>query len=144
MSHATYTQGNRGDSRLLVVESQIANLTFGPSFSHNLCLKCLYGSCKPILNIYIPRAFQWYRELFNQMGFGPCNLSLKVWKSTKIPTPKVGALLGVWGFIPSHSPTFSGAWDVTLGLPFWHAPLQALVLVISPRLGLQHHIIILA
>jgi hypothetical protein len=26
----------------------------GPSFSHNLCFKCPNGSCKPILDIYIP------------------------------------------------------------------------------------------
>ncbi len=29
-------------------------------------------------------------------------------------------------------------WDVTPGLPSWHAPLQALALVASPRLGLWH------
>jgi hypothetical protein len=51
MSHATYTQRNRGDFRLLVVGSQTANLTPDPSFAHNLCLKCSNGSCKPILNI---------------------------------------------------------------------------------------------
>jgi len=51
MSHATYTKGNQGDSWLLVVRSQIANLTFGLSFSHNLCFKNLNGSCELILNI---------------------------------------------------------------------------------------------
>jgi hypothetical protein len=39
------------------------------------------------------------------MNFFPCNFSLKIWKSIKIPTPKVGAHLGVWGFIPSFSYT---------------------------------------
>ncbi len=51
MSHATWTQGNRGDSQLLVVKSQLDNLTPGPSFGHNLCVKCSNGSCKPILDI---------------------------------------------------------------------------------------------
>jgi hypothetical protein len=37
--YATCTQGNRGNSRLLVVGSQIGNLTFGLSFGHNLCSK---------------------------------------------------------------------------------------------------------
>jgi hypothetical protein len=46
--HATCMQGNRVDSQLLVVESQIANLTPGLSFGHNLCFRCLNGSCKPI------------------------------------------------------------------------------------------------
>jgi hypothetical protein len=60
MWHATWTQGNQGDSRLLVVGSQIANLTPDPSFGHNLCFEDPNGSCEPILNIYVPRAFPWY------------------------------------------------------------------------------------
>jgi len=63
------------------------------------------------------------------MGFDPCNPSLKIWKSIEIPTPKVGAHLGVWGFIPLDFPTLLRTWDVTLGLPFWLAPFQAFALV---------------
>jgi hypothetical protein len=47
------------------------------------------------------------------MGFDPYNYLLKVQDSIKTPTPKVGAHLGVWGFIPSHSPTLLGTWNVT-------------------------------
>jgi hypothetical protein len=36
MSHVTYMQGNWGDSRFLVVGSQIANLIPNLSFGHNL------------------------------------------------------------------------------------------------------------
>jgi hypothetical protein len=86
MSHATCTQGNRGNSWLLVVGSQIANLTFGPSFGHNLCLKCPNGSCEPILDIYIPRSFQWYKDHLNPMGLDPYNRSLKVWESIESPS----------------------------------------------------------
>jgi hypothetical protein len=136
MSHATCTQGHWGDSLLLVVGSQIGNLIFGLSFGHNLCLKCPNGSCKPISDIYVPKDFQWYKELLNPMGFDPWNHSLKIWKSIRTPTLKVGVPLGVWGFIPSCFLTFPGAWDVTHGLPFWPAPLQAFTLIVSPRLGL--------
>jgi hypothetical protein len=115
MWHATFTQGNQGDSRLLVLMSL--------SFGHNLCFNCPNGSCEPILNIYVPRAFQWYKEFFNPMGFNPFNHSLKIWESTGTLTPKVGAHLGVWGFIPSHSPTLLGAWNVTISLHTWPAPL---------------------
>ncbi len=69
--HATFIQGNREDYRLLVVGSQIDNLTLGPSFSHNLCFKCPNGSCEPILDIYISRDFQWYNKIFNKMHFDP-------------------------------------------------------------------------
>jgi hypothetical protein len=37
MWHATFTQGNQGNSQLLMVENQIGNLTPGLSFGHNLC-----------------------------------------------------------------------------------------------------------
>jgi hypothetical protein len=65
------------------------------------------------------------------------NCSLKIWESIGIPIPKVGAHLGVWGFIPSHSPTLPRAWNVTPGLHSWLALSQALVLVANPRLGLR-------
>ncbi len=126
MWHATYTRGNWDDSWHLVVRSQIANLTSDPSFGHNLCFKCQNGSCKPILDIYVPRAFQWYKKFLNRMGFGPCNHSLKIreskWESWNCQSgspeiPKMGVHLGMWRFIPSHSLTLLGAWDVTPGLP---------------------------
>ncbi len=69
MWHTTCMQINQGDSYLLMVEAQIGNLIFGFSFGHNLCFKYQNGSCEPILNIYIVRDFQWYKEFFNQMNF---------------------------------------------------------------------------
>jgi len=51
MLHTTWTQGNWGDSWLLVVGSQIDNLILDLSFGHNLCLKCPNGSCESILDI---------------------------------------------------------------------------------------------
>jgi hypothetical protein len=104
-----HKQGNQGDSRLLVVGSQIGNLTSNPSFGHNLCLRCPNGSCEPIVDIYVPKSFQWYKELFNPIGFDPCNCFLKIRKSIVTLAPNVGgAHLGVWGFIPSHSPALLG------------------------------------
>jgi len=51
MLHSTCTHRDRVDSWLLVVGSQIANLTPDPSFDHNLCYICPNGSCKAILDI---------------------------------------------------------------------------------------------
>jgi hypothetical protein len=115
MSHITCTQRNWVDSRLLMFGSQIVNLTSGLSFGHNLCFRCLNGSCDLTLDIYVPRAFQWYKELPNPMGFNLCNHSLNIWESIKTPVPKMGVHLGMWVFILtlSHTP----------GLPFWPAPL---------------------
>jgi len=73
------------------------------------------------------------------MGFDICNHFLKIQESIRTPTPKVGTHLGMWRFIPSHSLALSGAWNVTLGLPSWPTPSQALVLVVSPRLRLWHN-----
>jgi hypothetical protein len=105
MLHGTWTQGNQGDSWLLVVRNQIANLTPDPSFGPNLCFKCPNGSWELILDIYILRSFQWYKKLLNPLSFDPCNWSMKIWESTQTPIPQVEALLELWGFIPSHFPT---------------------------------------
>jgi hypothetical protein len=72
------------------------------------------------------------------MSFAPCNFFLKIWRSIGTPTPKVGAHLGMCGFILSHPLTLLGAWNVTPRLHFWLAPLQAFTLVASPRLKLWH------
>ncbi len=71
------------------------------------------------------------------MSFDPYNFPLKIRKSIETPTPKVGAHLGVWGFIPSHFPTFLKAWNVTPRIHSWPTPLQALALVVSSMLRLR-------
>ncbi len=35
------------------------------------CVKYSNGSCEPIFNIYISRAFHWYKELFDPISFDP-------------------------------------------------------------------------
>jgi hypothetical protein len=57
MWHTTCTQLNQGDSWLLMVENQIGNLIFDLSFDHNLCFKYSNGTCEPISDIYVLRAF---------------------------------------------------------------------------------------
>jgi hypothetical protein len=112
-----------------MVGSQIANLTPNLSFDHNLCFKCPNGSCEPISDIFVSIAFQWYKELFEAMGFDPCNRFLKIQESTQTPTPNIGVHLGVWMFILtlSHTPGFLS----------WPVLLQTLALVVNPRLGLR-------
>jgi hypothetical protein len=83
------------DSRLLVVGSQIANLTPGPSFAHNLCLRCPNEQCEPILDIYVSRAFQRYQERNNSLRFDPSTRTLEFRESTGTPFPKMGVALGV-------------------------------------------------
>jgi hypothetical protein len=131
MSHVICTHGNWVDSRFLVVGSQIANLTPDPSFGHNLCFKCPNGRCKPILDIYVPRSFQWYKKLFKPLSFYLCNCPLKIQESTRTPIPKVEL---PWG-VKVHSLTprnmLCDSW-----LPSWPTTLQTLTLVASPRLRL--------
>jgi hypothetical protein len=116
MWHIICTQRNQGDSWLLVVRSQIDNLTLDPSLAHNLCFTYSNGSCEPNLDIYVPRSFQYYKEIFNPMNFYPYNCLLKIQKSIGTPTPKSGSSLGSVGFIPSHSLALPGAWNVTARL----------------------------
>ncbi len=77
MWHTICTQGIHVNSWLLVVGSQIGNLTPGRSFGHRLCFNYPNGSCEPILDIQVLITFQWYKKFFNQMGFDLCNHSLK-------------------------------------------------------------------
>jgi hypothetical protein len=132
MFHVVCKQVNRVDSWLF----QIGNLSPGPSFGHNLCFKCPNEQCEPILDIYIPRAFQWCKERHNSLSFDSWNHSLKFQKSTGTPFPKVGVALGVWGFTPSHFPTLLAVCDVTPGLSLGLHPCNPLALVASPKLRL--------
>ncbi len=45
-------------SRLLVIGSQSASLTLGPSFAHNLSCRYPNDQCEAILDIYVSRPFQ--------------------------------------------------------------------------------------
>jgi hypothetical protein len=90
-----------------LVGNQTASLTSDLSFGHNLCFRCPNEQCEPILDIYVPRSFQWYKERHKKLNFDPWNCSLKFWKSTGTPSPKVGVALGVWGFTPLYSLTLS-------------------------------------
>jgi len=91
------------------------------------------GFCKLIIDIYVSIYFQWYKELFNPMSFDYYNCLLKIHKSTGTLTPKVGAHLGVCGFIPSHSSTLLGTQNVILEFHSWPTSLQAFALVTSTR-----------
>ncbi len=120
-------RGNRGDYWLLMVRTQIANLTFVLSFGHNLCFKCSNGSCEPILYIYVSIAFQWYITLWRfKNPFGT-------------PTPNNGSSLGS---VKVHSLTLSHSQELEMWLllPSWPITLQVLALVVSPRLGLRHNV----
>ncbi len=58
MSYSRSARREQVNSRLLVVGSQTASLTPGPSFAPNLGCRCPNGSCEAILDIYISRPFQ--------------------------------------------------------------------------------------
>jgi hypothetical protein len=73
VSKSICTHQGQVDSRLLVVQSQTANLTSSLSFLHNLCCRCPNGSREPIFDIYTLIAFQWYKEHFNARCFDTCN-----------------------------------------------------------------------
>jgi hypothetical protein len=58
VSHSQFRRREEVDSRLLVVGSQTANLTPGPSFAHNLGYRCPNGQCEATFDIYASRPFQ--------------------------------------------------------------------------------------
>jgi hypothetical protein len=137
MSHVACTWGNLVDSRLLVVGSQIANLTPSLSFGHNLSYKCSNGQCDLILDMKKSVAFQWYKEFFKMISFDPYNYALKIQESFWDSNSQHGSSLGS---ARVHSLTLFallGACEVTPKFPSWLTIFQPFALVASPRLRLR-------
>ncbi len=87
VSHSQSARREQVDSRILVVGSQTASLTPGPSFAHNLGCRCPNDQCEAILNIYTLRPFQWHQEHPKARCFGPCCRALNIRESRRTPTP---------------------------------------------------------
>jgi hypothetical protein len=87
MSHSWIGHQEEVDSRLLVVGSQTASLTPGPSFAHNLSCKCPNCQCEAIFDIYVSRPFQRHQEHPNARCFSPCCRALNIRESRRTPTP---------------------------------------------------------
>jgi len=134
MSHSICRQVNRVDSKLFLVGSQIGSLTPDPSFGHNLCFRYLNEQCEPILDIYVPRSFQWYKECHKPLSFDPWNRYLKFWESIGIPSrSQSGSCLRS---VRVHSLTFSyilGSMWCDSWASSWLAPLQPLCLGREPK-----------
>jgi len=98
MSHSSRRRREEVDSRLLVVRSQTASLTPGPSFAHNLGCRCPNCQCEAIFDIYVSRPFQRHQERLNARCFGPCCRALNIRESRKTPNLQ---LFQVLGFTPN-------------------------------------------
>jgi hypothetical protein len=94
MLHFWSARWERFDSWLLVVGSQTASLTLGPSFAHNLGWKCPNDQCEAIFDIYVSRPFQWHQERLNARCFRPCYWALNVRESRRIPNLQLFQVLG--------------------------------------------------
>jgi hypothetical protein len=98
MSHAQIGCREGIDSRILVVGSQTASLTPGPSFAHNLGCRCPNCQCEGIFDIYVSRPFQRHQEHPNARCFSPCCRALNIRESRRTPNPQ---LFQVSGFTPT-------------------------------------------
>jgi len=132
MSYAICRQVNRVDSWLFMVGSQTANLIPGLSFGHNLCFKCPNEHCKPILNIYVPRNFQWYKERHKPLNLTP---EIVLWNFGSPPKLYLPKWELPWECEGSFPHTFLHSREYVMWLPgfFWPAPLQPLYLGREPK-----------
>jgi len=96
--HSQFRCQEEVDSRLLVAGSQIASLTPGFSFAHNLGCRCPNGQCEAIFDIYVLRPFQWHQEHLNARCFGPFCRALNIWESQRTPNLQ---LFQVLSFTPT-------------------------------------------
>jgi hypothetical protein len=98
------------DSWLLVVGSQTASLTPGPSFAHNLGYRCPNRKCEGIFDIYVSRPFQRHQEHPNARCFAPCCRTLNIRESRRTPNPQLFQVLG-------FTPTLGQSGVATVGVP---------------------------
>ncbi len=85
-SHSFCRRREEVDPRLLVVGSQTASLTPGPSFAHNLGCRCPNGSCEAILDMYTSRPFQRYKAHLKARCFSLCCWAPKLRESRRTPS----------------------------------------------------------
>jgi hypothetical protein len=98
VSHSRIGHWEHIDSRLLVVGSQTASLTPGPSFAHNLGCRCPNCQCEGIFDIYVSRIFQRHQEHPNARCFAPFCRALNIQESRRTPNLHFFQVLG---FIPT-------------------------------------------
>jgi hypothetical protein len=111
VSHSWFGDQEEVDSRLLVVRSQTASLTPGPSFAHNLGYICSNGQCEAIFYIYASRPFEWHQEHLNARCFGPFCRALNIRESLRTPNPHFFQVLG-------FTPTLGQSGVATIGAYF--------------------------
>ncbi len=134
------THWDRVDSQIFVAGSQTAS-----SFDHNLCCRCLNGSCEAIFDIYTSRPFQWYKEHLKARCFDLCNWTLKLRESQRTPSshfweceshPHTCLKVGLrhcsswflinkfffWGYPPTHFLCVSGILLIGKVIQWWHHP----------------------
>jgi hypothetical protein len=97
MSHSRIGHREEVDSRLLVVGSQIASLTPGPSFAHNLGYRCPNDQCEAILDIYVSRPFPMTPRTPRCKVFCPL---LSSSEHSGVPEDSKSPLFQVLGFTP--------------------------------------------
>jgi hypothetical protein len=128
VSHSHWRRREEVDSWLLVVGSQTASLTPGPSFAHNLGCRCPNGQCEASLDIYTSRPFQWHQEHLNARSFGPCCRTLNIWESQRTPSPQLWecwaspphlAKVGLWHSSKPIGPPWRNVHLALLERGFW-------------------------
>ncbi len=127
MSHSTRRRREEVDFGILVVGSQTASLTPGPSFAHNLGYICPNDQCEAIFDIYVSRPFQWLQERLNARCFGPCCWALNIRESQRTPNLQLFQVLG-------FTPTLGQSGVATIGylsLFYWWLLLVILLVAIS-------------
>jgi hypothetical protein len=127
--HSQFGGRQEVDSRLLVVGSQTASLTPGPSFAHNLGYRCSNDQCEAIFYIYASRPFQWHQEHLNARCCGPCCGALNIRKSRRTPNPHFFQVLGFTPTLGQSRVATMNAHKVWGGcFVFWNMVLVGLVL----------------
>jgi hypothetical protein len=134
VSHSQFGCREEVDSRLLVVGSQIASLTPGPSFAHNLGDRCPNGQCEVIFDMYASRPFQWHQEHPNARCFGSFYRALNIRESWRTPNLHFFQVLG---FTPTLGQSRVATISPPLIVSFSHEHFQTKLRAIGLSIQLQ-------
>ncbi len=136
MWHVAWSQVNLVDSRVLMVGSQIANLTPGLSLPITCFVDVQMAHARPFWTSTLQELSNDIENSSRQGGLTPAIALWRFGSPFGTPTPNMGVHLGVWRFIPSHSLHSRKLWNAPGSLT-GPVTLQPLALVASPRLGLR-------
>jgi hypothetical protein len=141
MSHALWNQVNQVDSQLFLSEVKLAVWFLALLLAITCVLDIQMSKCELILDIYVSRAFQWYKERHKPLHLTP-EIASEV---SGVHRDSISQSESCLGSVNVHSLTFFHTFLYSQEYVVWLSSFllartltTPLLLVTNPKLGLRH------